>query len=57
MKIFQTRHKLAIQSGALLLAVVAVAPLYVGLQQGDDTLVWTGLILTALGMGIGLWVG
>ena len=50
-------HKLAVQTAALLLTVLAAMPIYVGLQQGCDALAWAGLILVALGMGIGLWIG
>ncbi|GEM_PF-5115107 len=50
-------YKLAVQTAALLLTVIAAIPIYIGLQQGLDGLTWAGLILVALGMGIGLWIG
>lgn len=48
--------KLALQSTALLLATLATVPIYLGLQGGVDALAWFGLLLTVLGMALGLWV-
>lgn len=53
---FLTHHKLVLQSVALLLTVIAVLPVYLGLQGGSDTLAWAGLAVVMAGMGLGLWV-
>ncbi len=49
-------NKLALQSAALLLATLAAVPIYLGLGSGSDALAWFGLLLTVLGMALGLWV-
>jgi hypothetical protein len=54
-KAFRKRHKLVIQTIALLLTVLAAAPVYVGLQQDLSGLAWTGMGIVVLGMAVGLW--
>jgi hypothetical protein len=50
-------RKLMVQAIALVMTMLAVGPVYIGLQGGSDGLAWAGLLLAAAGMGLGLWIG
>lgn len=50
-------RKQTVQAVALLMTLLATAPIYLGLQDQSDALVWAGLFLAAAGMALGLWIG